>query len=95
MREEAIIECETGIKTQEEVSQNQSVKTTWRWIKRYRDTIGTIKAALRSVLARLGNYESQVTHRGGIVGKYIFRFALFTWHLEGPREFYKNKKEGV
>lgn len=64
IREEVIIECETEGKTQEEVSQNQSVKTTWRWIKRYRESIVTIKAALRSVLARLGNYESEVTLTG-------------------------------
>lgn len=63
-REEAINDYETGGKTQEEVSGNQSVKTSRRWIKRYRETIAKIMAALRSVLARLGKYESAVTAIG-------------------------------
>jgi len=64
MREEVIVDCETGGKTQEEVSGNQSIKTTGRWIKRYRRTIETIIAALRSVLARLREYETMITGTG-------------------------------
>jgi len=58
VREETIVSCEIKEKTGEAASETQSVQTTRRWIKRYRETIGTIVTALQSVLARLGVYET-------------------------------------
>lgn len=57
IREETIIGYENEGKTQEAVSQTQSVKTTRRWIIRYRDVIKRAIAALQSILARQGVYE--------------------------------------
>jgi hypothetical protein len=64
MREEAIFACETGKITQEEASASQSVKTTSRWLKRYREKVAGIIAALGSVLAKLGEYETAITGAG-------------------------------
>lgn len=64
IREATILDCEIKRKTQETASENQAVETTRRWIKRYRETITNAIAALRSVLARLGRYESAVTGNG-------------------------------
>lgn len=61
MREETIQECEISNRTQEKASQIQAVETTRRWIKRYRKTIKTIIAALRSVLARQSEYQTGAT----------------------------------
>lgn len=43
------------------VSQVQSVKTTQRWIARYRKIIKPVIAALQSILARLGVYDITAT----------------------------------
>lgn len=56
IREETITGHESG-KTQEMVSGAQSVKTTGRWLKKHRETIKQIIAALNSILARLGKYK--------------------------------------
>jgi hypothetical protein len=64
MREATIIGYENEGKTQEAVSQVQSVKTTRRWIKRYRDVIKRAIAALQSILARLRVYEFAVIGSG-------------------------------
>lgn len=56
IREVTITGCESG-KTQESVSSAQSVKTTGRWLKKYRETIKQVIAALHSILARLGKYR--------------------------------------
>lgn len=56
IREETITGYESG-KTQETVSGAQSVKTTRRWLKEYRETIKQVIAALHSILARLGKYK--------------------------------------
>jgi predicted transglutaminase-like cysteine proteinase len=61
VREETITGCENERKTQESVSQAQSVKTTQRWIARYREVIRQVNAALQSILARLGVYDIRVT----------------------------------
>jgi hypothetical protein len=64
IREETIIGYENEGKTQEAVSQTQSVKTTRRWIIRYRDVIKRAIAALQSILARLRVYEFAVIGSG-------------------------------
>lgn len=64
VREETVVDCEMKEKTQEEASQIQTVETTRRWIKRYRETIETIVTALQSVLARLGVYKTAITDVG-------------------------------
>jgi hypothetical protein len=57
IREAAINGCENENKTQEAVSQVQSVKTTGRWIAKYRKIINQVIAALQSILARLRIYD--------------------------------------
>jgi hypothetical protein len=61
IREATIIGCENENKTQERVSQVQSVKTTGRWIAKYRETIKQVVAALHSILARLGLYGIMIS----------------------------------
>ena len=56
IREEVIKTREHDKKTQEELSEAQSVKTTKRWINRYHQQIERVIAALQSILARLGMY---------------------------------------
>jgi hypothetical protein len=60
-REATITSCENEGKTQEMASQVQSVKTTQRWIARYRKIIKPVIAAFQSILARLGVYDITAT----------------------------------
>lgn len=60
IREATIIGYENENKTQETVSQAQSVKTTWRWMTKYREVINQIIGALQSILARLKIYVTNV-----------------------------------
>ena len=60
-REATITGCESEGRTQEMVSQVQSVKTTQRWIARYRRIIKPVIAAFQSILARLGVYDITTT----------------------------------
>jgi len=60
-REATITGCECEGRTQEMASQVQSVKTTQRWIARYRKIIKPVIAALQSILARLEVYDITVT----------------------------------
>ena len=57
IRETTINGCENEKKTQESISQVQSVKTTGRWNARYRRVVKQVIAALQSILARLEIYE--------------------------------------
>lgn len=64
IRGQTVIDHEIEGKTQEQASIVQTVETTRRWIKRYRETIKEAVRALQSVLARLGVYEADITDTG-------------------------------